>query len=88
MSPESRNGGTVIDAITRMASQDKIGWVHFRNVAGTEMNFREVYIDEGQVRTRLLPLALADLHKQQALALAQLLLSLLCLRSAELTACR
>ena len=47
MSPESRNGGTVIDAITRMASQDKIGWVHFRNVAGTEMNFREVYIDEG-----------------------------------------
>ena len=88
MSPESRNGGTVIDAITRMASQDKIGWVHFRNVAGTEMNFREVYIDEGQVRTRLLPLALADLHKQQARALAQLLLSLLCLGSAELTACR
>jgi D-mannonate dehydratase len=35
MSPASRNGGTVYDAITRMASQDKIGWVHFRNVAGT-----------------------------------------------------
>ena len=62
MSPESRNGGTVIDAITRMASQDKIGWVHFRNVAGTEMNFREVYIDEGQVRTRLPPLAFCFLH--------------------------
>ena len=32
--------------------QQKIGWVHFRNVAGTENNFREVFIDEGQVDMR------------------------------------
>lgn len=33
MSAASR-GGSVFDAIRRMASQDKIGWVHFRNISG------------------------------------------------------
>ena len=39
MSPASR-GGSVYDAIKRMALQDKIGWVHFRNVLGTEVHPR------------------------------------------------
>ncbi len=38
-----------IDAITRFASQDKIFYVHFRNVRGQFPRFDEVFIDEGDV---------------------------------------
>jgi mannonate dehydratase len=37
------------DAIRRYASQDKISYVHFRNVIGKAPVFNEVFIDEGDV---------------------------------------
>ena len=37
------------EAITRFASQDKIFYVHFRNVKGSVPKFDEVFIDEGDV---------------------------------------
>ena len=38
-----------IDAIRRFASQEKIFYVHFRNVRGAFPKFDEVFIDEGDV---------------------------------------
>ena len=38
-----------IDAIRRFAGQDKIFYVHFRNVRGAFPKFDEVFIDEGDV---------------------------------------
>ena len=38
-----------IDAIRRFGSQDKIFYVHFRNVRGAFPKFDEVFIDEGDV---------------------------------------
>ncbi|MBN62642.1 MAG: mannonate dehydratase [Gemmatimonadetes bacterium] len=42
-------GIDVCEAIRRMGGQDKICYVHFRNVRGTPKDFREVFIDEGDV---------------------------------------
>ena len=42
-------GVDVYEAIRRMGQQDKIAYVHFRNVEGTPKDFREVFIDEGGV---------------------------------------
>lgn len=42
-------GVDVFGAIRRIGRADKIAYVHFRNVAGTPRNFREVFVDEGQV---------------------------------------
>jgi mannonate dehydratase len=39
----------IYDAIGRFASQDRIGYVHFRNVIGRTPSYREVFIDEGDV---------------------------------------
>lgn len=39
----------VYDAIRRFASQKKIAYVHFRNVRGKVPNYREVFLDEGDV---------------------------------------
>ena len=38
-----------VDAIRRFASQDKIVYVHFRNVRGSFPSFDEVFHDEGDV---------------------------------------
>ena len=37
------------EAIERYAGQGKIGYVHFRNVVGKVPNYREVFLDEGDV---------------------------------------
>jgi mannonate dehydratase len=37
----------VYDAIRRYASQNKIAYVHFRNVRGKAPNYEEVFVDEG-----------------------------------------
>lgn len=62
--PSSHNGlefcqGTVsempedvVDAIRRFGKQDKIFYVHFRNVSGTIPKFQETFIDEGYVDMR------------------------------------
>ena len=42
-------GAGVYDFIAEMASQDKIQWVHFRNVRGQLPRFEEVFIDEGDI---------------------------------------
>ena len=47
MGPEGRGGGSVYDAIRRMAKY--MVSTHFRNVSGTPRDFREVFVDEGQV---------------------------------------
>jgi mannonate dehydratase len=39
----------VYDAIARFARQDRIGYVHFRNVVGRAPTYREVFVDEGDV---------------------------------------
>ena len=39
----------VYEAIDRYAGQQKIAYVHFRNVRGKVPNYREVFIDEGDV---------------------------------------
>ncbi len=40
-------GEDVIKAIHRIGSQDKIVFVHFRDIRGTPYRFQEVFIDEG-----------------------------------------
>ena len=40
---------TVIDAIRRFGSQNKIFYVHFRNIIGQFPKFDEVFLDEGDV---------------------------------------
>jgi mannonate dehydratase len=42
-------GADVFDAIRRYASEKKICYVHFRNVRGKVPNYREVFLDEGDV---------------------------------------
>ena len=42
-------GIDVFEAIRRMGRQGKIAYVHFRNVRGTPKDFREVFVDEGDV---------------------------------------
>ena len=39
----------VYEAIERYASQDRIAYVHFRNVKGKVPNYHEVFVDEGDV---------------------------------------
>jgi mannonate dehydratase len=45
-------GEGVYDAITEMASKNKIAWVHFRNVRGRLPRFAEVFLDEGDIDMR------------------------------------
>ena len=40
-------GVDIVQAIHRFASQDRIAYVHFRNVRGAYPRWREVFIDEG-----------------------------------------
>jgi mannonate dehydratase len=42
-------GVNVYEAIRRIGSQNKIVYVHFRNVRGTPQKFQEVFLDEGDV---------------------------------------
>jgi len=42
-------GANVYEAIRKMGSQNKIIYVHFRNIRGTPRKFQEVFLDEGDV---------------------------------------
>ncbi len=42
-------GEDVPSAIRRIGSQNKIAYVHFRNIRGTPQSFQEVFVDEGDV---------------------------------------
>ena len=46
---EMRGEMDVYAAIERYAAQDKLAYVHFRNVQGQVPNYREVFLDEGDV---------------------------------------
>lgn len=41
--------GEIHDATEQYSKQDKIGYVHFRNVIGKVPNYKEVFIDEGDI---------------------------------------
>ena len=41
--------GNIYRAIERYAAQDRIAYVHFRNVVGKAPHYREVFIDEGDL---------------------------------------
>ena len=45
-------GQGVYEAIAEMAGNEKIAWVHFRNVRGQLPRFAEVFIDEGDIDMR------------------------------------
>ena len=42
-------GVDIYDTIARFAAQDRIGYVHFRNVVGRVPEYHEVFLDEGYV---------------------------------------
>ena len=42
-------GEDVPSAIRRIGTQNKIAYVHFRNIRGTPKSFQEVFVDEGDV---------------------------------------
>lgn len=42
-------GSEVPEAVRQYASQGKIAYVHFRNVVGQVPNYKEVFIDEGDI---------------------------------------
>lgn len=41
--------GDIYEATERYASQNKIGYIHFRNVRGQVPHYQEVFIDEGDI---------------------------------------
>jgi mannonate dehydratase len=41
--------GNIYDAIDRYSKQRKIAYIHLRNVKGKVPNYRETFIDEGDV---------------------------------------
>jgi mannonate dehydratase len=41
--------GNVYEATDRYSQQNKIAYIHFRNVIGKVPNYREVFIDEGDI---------------------------------------
>ena len=43
------DGLDLYDAIARFSREDRIGYVHLRNVVGKVPNYQEVFIDEGEV---------------------------------------
>ena len=41
--------GTIYDTVERYSSQHRIGYIHFRNVAGKVPHYREMFIDDGEI---------------------------------------
>ncbi|MEQ8403244.1 MAG: mannonate dehydratase [Silicimonas sp.] len=41
--------GDIYDTVAEFARQDRIGYIHFRNVRGKVPNYHEVFIDEGDI---------------------------------------
>lgn len=41
--------GNVYDATDTYSKQDKIAYIHFRNIVGKVPNYREVFVDEGDI---------------------------------------
>jgi mannonate dehydratase len=45
---EMRNGD-IYDVVDQYSRQNRIGYIHFRNVTGKVPNYREVFLDEGDI---------------------------------------
>ena len=41
--------GDIYDSLEKYSSQNRIGYIHFRNVKGKVPNYREVFVDEGDI---------------------------------------
>lgn len=41
--------GNIYDALEQYLSQDRVSYVHFRNVIGKVPNYKEVFVDEGDI---------------------------------------
>jgi mannonate dehydratase len=41
--------GDVYEATDRYSKQNKIGYIHFRNIVGKVPNYKEVFVDEGDI---------------------------------------
>ena len=41
--------GDIYETVAEFARQGRIGYIHFRNVKGKIPNYREVFIDEGDI---------------------------------------
>ena len=52
--------GDIYEDVDRWSSDNRVGYVHLRNVSGTVPNYHEVFIDEGDVD---IPRILSILHK-------------------------
>lgn len=46
---QEMENGDIYSAIEQYASQNKISYVHFRNVIGKVPNYKEVFVDEGDI---------------------------------------
>ena len=42
-------GSNVYDVLDKYSKMDKIGYIHFRNVVGKVPNYREAFVDEGDI---------------------------------------
>jgi mannonate dehydratase len=41
--------GNVYDAVDEYSKQDRIAYIHFRNIVGKAPHYREVFVDEGDI---------------------------------------
>lgn len=46
---QEMENGNIYDAIKQYGGQDKISYIHFRNVKGKVPNYQEVFVDEGDI---------------------------------------
>jgi mannonate dehydratase len=46
---QEMKGSNVLDFLDRYSKTGKIGYIHFRNVKGKVPNYREVFVDEGDI---------------------------------------
>ncbi|GLR18728.1 mannonate dehydratase [Portibacter lacus] len=46
---QEMKGSNVLDFVDKQSRDNKIGYVHFRNVKGKVPNYREVFVDEGDI---------------------------------------
>jgi mannonate dehydratase len=46
---QEMSSGDVYDVVDRFSRANRIGYIHFRNVVGKVPNYREVFVDEGDI---------------------------------------
>ncbi len=56
--------GDIYETVAEFARNDKIGYIHFRNVRGKVPNYREVFIDEGDIdMARIVDILMANEYR-------------------------